>query len=118
MEFMAKIDIDSRSDGVQLVAASAKPLLISTNTDSAHPAPDQPDMDRQGNQVLTLHFDSARDGIETLYHVQRILFDFPGSTPLHFVIRRDGQFVTKIITSHRYSVREAPELLEQLEPWL
>ena len=118
MEVMAKVDIDTRSDGVQLVAQSVKPLPMKATADSAHPAPDQPDVDPRGANVLTLQLDAARDEEEVLRHIERILMDFPGTTPVHLSIRRADTTTVKIAVHPRYFVSEDAELLEQLEPWL
>lgn len=118
MEIMAKIDLDTRSEGVQLVAVSVKPLPIQSATDSSHPTPDAPDVDRQGNNVLSIQLDSGRDSMDVIHHIHRILLDFPGSTPVHLTIRRANLPPLKLSASHRFNVRESPELLEQLEPWL
>jgi DNA polymerase III alpha subunit len=124
MEIQAKVELDTRSDGVQLIANAAKPLPMGNPGDASavdpahHHSPDQPDQDRNGVNILTLQLDAGQDDFATLRHIQRILCDFPGSTPVHLVIRRPGRDNVKLITSHRYSVRESPVLLEQLETWL
>lgn len=120
MEIMAKVDLDPRSDGVQLIASSAKPLpLAGSSVDPAsHEDPDQPDRDCHGISILTLQLDANQDDILTLHHIHRILCDSPGSTPVHLTIRRPGLESVKLVTSHRYSVRESPALLERLSHWL
>ncbi len=118
MEVQAKVDIDTRSDGVQLVAQSVKPLAMKVSGDTAHPVPDKPDVDPRGNNVLTLQLNTSRDDVSVLRHIERILMDFPGETPVHLSMRREGGTTVRIMVHPRYFVNEDPELLEQLEPWL
>jgi DNA polymerase-3 subunit alpha len=125
MEIQAKVELDSRSDGVQLIASAAKPLPMGNPGDGAtvadpahHEDPDQADRDRNGVNILTLQLDSNNDDIITLHRIQRILCEYPGSTPVHLTIKRMGQDSVKLIASHRYNVRESPALLERLARWL
>ena len=106
------------ADGVQLVAQSVKPLAMKASGDTAHPVPDKPDVDPRGNNVLTLQLNTSRDDVSVLRHIERILMDYPGETPVHLSMRGQNGTTVRIIVHPRYFVNEDPELLEQLEPWL
>jgi len=112
VEVTAKIEQDSRNDTLQLVAQSIKPLEVPAagaaplkNGSTAAPA----------IRPLVLQLDSARDSVDDLRAIHRIISSHPGKTPVHLSVRIAGKRV-HLTTQSNVAANDA--VMEELRAWV
>lgn len=135
IELNAKVEQDSRSEALQLIAAQVKPLPEPQPGDEKLAPVEKPipsraaRQDGTGHRIgsskengaakrLTLHLDSARDGVESLHRIHAVLEAHPGRTPVVLSIRSRSGRQVELLTSNSYAVDASPTLLAQLGAWL
>lgn len=87
VEITAKVEQDSRTESLQLVAQAIRPLeapaggTAAKQNGSAAPA----------IRPLVLQLDSSRNTVDDLRSIHRIVREHPGTTPVHFSVRINGK---------------------------
>ena len=113
VEITAKIEKDQRSDALQLVAQSLKPL-----PEPAAAAPGLPHASADGPAPLTLRFDVLQNSLQELHHIHELVQRHPGPTPLVLSFRTLEGSRLLLHASPRFAVNPAEPLLAQLAAWL
>jgi DNA polymerase-3 subunit alpha len=109
VEVTAKVEQDSRTDSLQLVAQAMKVLPAPAGGGSTFKST------AQQVRPLVLKLDSSRNTVDDLRAIHRIVQDHPGHTPLHFSIRANGK---RLHLTTCASVAAENGAMEKLRPWV
>jgi len=111
VEVTAKVEQDSRTETLQLVAQGLKPLGAAAagavKSATASPA--------NSMRPLVLRLDSERDTPADLQAIHGIIQSHPGSTPVHFSVRAGGKRV-HLVTPATVSAENGA--MEKLRAWV
>ncbi len=137
VEISAKVELDSRGDGVQLMANNVGFLpepkpgeVIKRPTRSlqkprgaaaavaAEPLPITPPPPPPKPECLVIHLDAKEDVIDDLYFIAGLLKEHPGEMLVRLEVKRYNGEMVGIQAGQSYAIEATDELLEGLRPWL
>ncbi len=113
VEVQAKVEQDSRTESLQLVAQAIKPLDGSAAT--APVKSSNGNGAAHGIRPLVLQLDSARDSVSDLRVIHRIITANPGKTPVHLSVRSNGRRV-HLTTAAGIAAEEG--VMDELRAWV
>lgn len=119
LEVTAKVEQDSRTESLQLVAQSLReltPVAGNAAVGKAAASRGAVPIVREVPAVV-LQLDAERDGSAELASIRAIVDRFPGKSPLELLIRSGGK-VVRLRAGARYAIDPAEAALEALAPWL
>ena len=130
MEITAKIEKDNRSDALQLIAQSIKPLpepgdgAIDSSGRGMHGSNG---METAGRQVpappterrpFTLRLDVMQNAVSELQNIYDIVMNHPGPVPLVLSCRTLDGTRLEISAGPAFNVEPDDALIDALTPWL
>lgn len=113
VEVTAKVEQDSRTESLQLVAQAIKPLEAPVG--GAAPASKRNGSALPAVRPLVLQLDSMRDSIDDLRAIHRIVKAHPGKTPVHLSIRSNGK---RLHLTTAATVAAENGVMEELRAWV
>lgn len=119
LEVTAKVEQDSRTESLQLVAQSLRELTPSPANAGGGKVAAGRGAVSSGREVpaVVLQLDAERDGSAELASIRAIVERFPGKAPLELLIRSGGK-VVRLRAGARHAIDPAEAALEALAPWL
>jgi DNA polymerase-3 subunit alpha len=119
LEVTAKVEQDSRTESLQLVAQSLRELTPSSGNAAGGKSAGGRGVVTSVREVpaVVLQLDAERDGSAELASIRAIVDRFPGKSPLELLIRSGGK-VVRLRAGARYAIDPAEAALEALAPWL